>query len=50
MLMGKGQKEEAEKAKEQVAVYKADLEGLAAKEERTAGGNPQADAGYSEHH
>ena len=33
MLMGKGQKEEAEKAKEQVAVYKADLEGLAAKED-----------------
>ena len=33
MLMGKGQKEEAEKAKEQVADYKADLEGLAAKED-----------------
>ena len=33
MLMGKVQKEEAEKAKEQVAVYKADLEGLAAKED-----------------
>ena len=33
MLMGKGQKEEAEKSKEQVAVYKADLEGLAAKED-----------------
>ena len=32
-LMAKGQKEEAEKAKEQVAVYKADLEGLAAKED-----------------
>ena len=30
MLMGKGQKEEAEKAKEQVAVYKADLEVLRA--------------------
>lgn len=50
MLMGKGQKEEAEKAKEQVAVYKADLEGLAAKEDELQAGNPQADARHSEHH
>lgn len=50
MLMGKGQKEEAEKAKEQVAVYKADLGGPCGEGRRTAGGNPQADARHSEHH
>ena len=50
MLMGKGQKEEAEKAKEQVAVYKADLEEPGGEGRRIAGGNPQADARHSEHH
>ena len=48
MLMGKGQKEEAEKAKERR--LQGGSGGTGGEGRRIAGGNPQADARHSEHH